>query len=265
MNPTGWMLTAAGLLVLGLLAWPSQPAGGGWFAAYRRPSRSGLWGTALPSLAAGGVAAWRVGVLTGLAVALLMGVCATTARVMSASRREVSRTEAMSRLAAVLANQAMVSSTVAEALSRSAPLVTGPVGQAAARMAEECAAGDVPAAAEAFVRAVPCAPAEWLADIVAITAAGGGRVGDALSVLEIRTGEHAATVRLFHAKVAALLPQLIAVVALGAGMVMAVAVAAADVGTWLAGPQGQLLTLLSSGLTVLLAARVLLPAWKGVN
>lgn len=265
MNPTGWMLTAAGLLVLGLAVWPSRTTGGAWFAAYRRPSRSGLWWTILPSLAAGGVAAWRAGVLIGLSAALLIGVCAVTVRVMAASRRQVSRTEAMSRLAAVLANQAMVSSTVAEALSRAAPLVTGPVGQAAARMAEECAAGDVSAAADAFVRAVPCAPAEWLADIVAITASGGGRVGDALSVLEVRTGEHAATVRLFHSKVAALLPQLIAVVALGAGMVAAVAAVAEDVGTWLAGPQGRMITLMSAGLTVLLSARVLLPAWKGVN
>lgn len=264
MNPTGWMLAAAGLLVLGLTVWPSRTSGGTWFAAYRRPSRSGLWWTTLSSLAAGGVAAWRAGILIGLSTGLLIGVCAVTVRVMAASRRQVSRTEAMSRLAAVLANQAMVSSTVAEALSRAAPLVTGPVGQAASRMAEECAAGDVSAAADAFVRAVPCAPSEWLADIVSITAAGGGRVGDALSVLEVRTGEHAATVRLFHSKVAALLPQLIAVVALGAGMVAAVAAVAEDVGRWLADPQGQLITLMSAGLTVLLSARVLLPAWKGV-
>lgn len=265
MNRTGWMLAAAGLLGLIAALWPVNPGGRAWFAAYRRPARAELRWIILPSLAAGAAAAWTAGILTGISAALLAGVCAATGRVMAASRRAVNRTEAMSRLTAVLANQATVSSTVLEALSRSAPLITGPVGQAAARLAEEGAAGDVQAAADAFVRAVPSAPAEWLADIVSITAAGGGRVGDALTALETRTGEHAATVRLFHAKVAALLPQLIAVVALGAGMVAAVAAAAADVASWLAGPQGQTVTLLTAGLTVLLAARVLLPAWNGVR
>lgn len=265
MNHTGWMLAAAGCLGLIATLWPVNPGGSAWFAAYRRPMRSELRWVALPSLAAGVAATWPAGILTGLSTALLVGVCAATGRVMAASRRAVRRTEAMSRLTAVLANQATVSSTVMEALSRSAPLITGPVGQAAARLAEECAAGDVQAAADAFVRAVPTAPAEWLADIVSITAAGGGRVGDALSALETRTGEHAATVRLFHAKVAVLLPQLIAVVALGAGMVAAVAAAAADVASWLAGPQGQIVTLLTAGLTALLSIRILLPAWNGVR
>ena len=143
-------------------------------------------------------------------------------------------------LAGVLANQASVAVTVTDAIGRAAPLV-GRLGRgrAAVALAADCEAVGVDAAAERFAARVPSSAARSLADLIAVSAEGGGRWAETVEVLEQEASQAADTARMFHARVRRHhAPHLALVVVLGAGLVAGAAWSADDVGAWLAGPGG---------------------------
>ncbi len=194
------------------------------------------------------------------AAAICAVVCTAAMKVLVTSRRRAAIDEGVARLAGVLANQASVAVTVSDAVTKAAPLVSGPVGHAAVAMAADCETVGIDIAAERFAARVPSAVAGSLADLVAVSAEGGGRWAKTVAVLEAEAAQTAATARLFHARVATAMPTLALVVLLGAGLVAGAGQAATDVGAWLASTQGA--ALLTAGAVVIaaLSARVLLPA-----
>lgn len=261
MSAIGWIVTAGGALAIGVLLWPAS--GTRWSmrvgTGFRR--RRGIPAEAVAATVAATLAvAAGVTPVHAAAAAIGVAVCAAAIKVLPASRRWNSTAEGVARLAGVLANQASVAVTVTDAIGRAAPLVSGSIGRAAMALAADCEAVGVDVAAERFAARVPSPTARSLADLIAISAGGGGRWAETVKVLEQEASEAAATARLFHARVAATMPTLALVVVLGAGLVAGAAWSADDVGAWLAGPAGAMLLLGGSAVVAVLSARVLLPA-----
>ena len=261
MSAAGWIITAGGALVIGVVLWPAS--GTRWSMRFGTGLRRR---TSIPTEAVGGAAAAMLTAAAGLApghgaaAAISVVVCAAAVKVLLASRRWNATAEGVARLAGVLANQASVAVTVTDAIGRAAPLVSGSIGRAATALAADCEAVGVDVAAERFAARVPSSAARSLADLVAISAEGGGRWTETVEVLEQEASQAAATARMFHARVAATMPTLALVVVLGVGLVAGAAWSADDVGTWLAGPGGAMLLLGGSAVVAALSARVLLPA-----
>ena len=261
MTPAGWIISGGGAVLVLLAVWPT--GGTRLSLAGRRRRRRRLRVPAVPvtALVAGGaVLGVRFTVLHALAAAVCGGVCAASLSVVADSRRWTATAEGMARLAGVLANQATVATTVADAVARAAPLVTGPVGEAAATLAAEAETVGIDVAAERFAVRVRSTTARSLADLVSISAEGGGKWADTARVLEAEASQAAVTARLFHSRVAAALPTVALVVFLSAGLVAGVGFTAADVAAWLAGPRGATLMFGGALITAALTARVILPA-----
>ena len=259
MSASGWMICAGGSLVLAVMLWPADGTRWSLRARTGRRRRARIPAEP-PAAAAAGAAMIALNLAAGHAAAIGAVVCTSATKVLVSSRRQVATAEGVARFASVLANQAAVAVTAADAVARAAPLVSGPVGKAAAAMAADCEGLGVDIAAERFAARVPSAVAASLADLVAVSAEGGGRWADTVSVLEAEASQTAATARLFHGRVAAAMPTLALVVLLGAGLVAGVGQVATDVGAWLAGAQGAALLLAGAVVTAALSARVLLPA-----
>lgn len=261
MTASGWVIGAGGALVLAIMLWPA--GGTRWSLRARTGQRRR---TRLPAEPPAAAAAGAIMIVLDLApghavaAAICAVVCTAAVNVLVMSRRRVATAEGVARFASVLANQAAVAVTAADAVARAAPLVSGPVGQAAVAMASDCESVGVDIAAERFAARVPSAVAGSLADLIAISAEGGGRWAETVSVLEAEAGQTATTARLFHARVAVAMPTLALVVLLGAGLVAGAGQVATDVGAWLASSRGAALLLAGSVVIAALSARVLLPA-----
>ena len=261
MSTSGWMISAGGALMLAVALWPTD----GTLWSLR--ARSGLrhrFRIPAALLAAAGAAAVIIALDLAaghaVAAAICAVVCTSAVKVLVTSKRRVATAEGVARFASVLANQAAVSVTAADAVARAAPLVGGSVGEAAVAMAADCESVGVDIAAQRFAARVPSAVAGSLADLVAISAEGGGRWAETVAVLEVEASQTAGTARLFHARVAVAMPTLALVVLLGAGLVAGAGQVATDVGAWLAGPRGASLLLAGAVVIAALSARVLLPA-----
>ena len=261
MNTSGWLITVGGALAVVVLLWPAS--GTRWSmrapAGRRRRLR-------LPAEPVAGAAAVVLVVVAGLApghaaaAAISAAVCTAAVKVLLMSRRWTSTAEGVARLAGVLANQATVAVTVTDAVERAAPLVSGSIKRAAMALSAECETAGVEVAAERFAARVPSSAARSLADLIAISAEGGGRWAKTVEVLEQEASQAAVTARLFHARVAAVMPTLALVIVLGGGLVAGASWSADDVGVWLAGPGGAMLLLGGSVVVAVLSARVLIPA-----
>lgn len=266
MSAAGWIMAIGGMLAVVVLLWPA--GGTRWSLRPRTGRRRRVQIPAeLPAAAAALVAMVVLGLSAGhgAAAALCTAVCTAAVRVLVASGRRTAIAEGVARLANVLANQASVATTVADAVARAAPLVSGPVAPAAAALAADCEIVGIDVAAERFAARVPSEAARSLAELVAISAEGGGRWASAAAVLGAEASQAAATARLFHARVAMAMPTLALVVLLGAGLIAGAGQVATDVGAWLASSQGA--ALLATGATVVavLSARILLPARAAVT
>ena len=261
MSAAGWIICAGGALTLVITLWPTDGTRWSMRARTGRRSRARI-PAELPAAAAAFAAMIALDLAAGhaTAAAICALVCASAMRVLMASRRRVATAEGVARFASVLANQAAVAVTASDAVARAAPLVSGPVGEAALAMAADCESIGVDIAAERFAARVPSAVASSLADLIAISAEGGGRWAETAAVLEAEASQTAATARLFHARVAVAMPTLALVVLLGAGLVAGAGQVATDVGTWLAGTRGAALLLAGATVIAALSARVLLPA-----
>ena len=260
MSASGWIITAGGALAVAVLLWP---------ASGTRWSMRNTAGPRRMRLAAepvAGVAAVALAMAAGLtpghaaAAAISAAVCTAAVKVLLASRRWTSTAEGVARLAGVLANQAAVAVTVTDAVGRAAPLVSGSIRRAVMALSAECETVGVQVAAERFAARVPSSAARSLADLIAISAEGGGRWAGTVEVLEQEASQAAVTARLFHARVAATMPTLTLVIVLGAALIAGASWSADDVGAWLAGPGGAMLLLGGSVVVAALSARVLLPA-----
>ena len=262
MSAAGWTITVGGALVVAVLVWPASGTRWSMRAAAGQRRRMRLPGEPLAGAAAAALVV-ASGLAVGHAAAAAIGavVCTAAVKVLLSSRRWVATAEGVARLAGVLANQASVAVTVTDAVGRAAPLVSGSVRKAAMAMTADCETIGVDVAAERFAARVPSSAARSLADLVSISAEGGGRWAETVEVLEHEASQAAATARLFHARVATTMPTLALVTALGAGLVAGAAWSARDVGVWLAGPGGAMLLLGGSTVVAVLSARVLLPAW----
>ncbi|MYI35912.1 MAG: hypothetical protein F4118_05725 [Acidimicrobiaceae bacterium] len=261
MSTSGWIICAGGSLVLAIMLWPAD--GTRWSLQARTGRRRlARIPAELPAAVVAGAAMIALDLAAGHAAAAAIGavVCTSATKVLVSSRRRVATAEGVARFASVLANQAAVAVTASDAVARAAPLVSGPVGKAAVAMAADCESLGVDIAAERFAARVPSAVAASLADLVAVSAEGGGRWAETVAVLEAEASQTAATARLFHGRVAAAMPTLALVVLLGAGLVAGAGQVATDVGAWLAGTQGAALLLAGAVTMAALSARVLLPA-----
>lgn len=261
MTIEGWIICGGGVVLLLLAVWPAGGTRLSLGGPRRRRRRLRVPAVPLAVLVAGGaVLAAGFTVLHALAAAICGGVCAASLSVVVDSRRWTATTEGVARLAGVLANQATVATTVADAVARAAPLVTGPVGEAAATMAAEAETVGIDIAAERFAVRVRSTTARSLADLVSVSAEGGGKWAETARVLEAEASQAAATARLFHSRVATGLPTVALVVFLSAGLVAGVGFTAADVADWLAGTQAAALTIGGALIIAALTARVVLPA-----
>ena len=261
MSTEGWIIVTGAAAVLALMLWPA--AGTRWSLRSRAQRRRRV---RLPAevpagaLAVAATALVDLGLGHAAAAAICAVVCTAAVKVLLVSRRWAATDEGIARLAGVLANQASVAVTVTDAVAKAAPLVSGPVRGAAVAMATDCKTVGVDVAAERFATRVRSSVARSLADLVAISAEGGGRWAESVEVLEHEASQAAATARLFHGRVATAMPTLALVTMLGAGLIAGAAWSADDVGEWLAGPHGAMLLLGGSVVLGALSARVLLPA-----
>lgn len=214
-------------------------------------------------LAAAAIVGW---LLWGWAYAIvgpvIVGIATGAISAQLKMKQAAEQAEGMSRMTSVLANQAMTSSTVGEAIRLAAPLVTGPVGEAAAAYAEGCAVNQHHQAANEFLRKVPrIASAEWLTDAVTVTEHGGGQIGAILETLDARAAEEAVHLRQAYSKAASNLPSLIVIVAVAALVVGGMGIVA-GVATWLVSPTGQLAVLIAAAIAGGLAVKSIKAATK---
>lgn len=260
MSAAGWIIASGGALILAIMLWPAD--GTRWSLRARAGRRRARLPAELPAGASAAALMIALGLTAGHAAAAAMSavVCTSATKVLVTSRRRAATDEGVARLAGVLANQASVAVTVSDAVAKAAPLVSGPVGHAAVAMAADCGTVGVDVAAERFAARVPSEVAGSLADLVAISAEGGGRWAETVAVLEAEASQTAATARLFHARVAMAMPTLALVVLLGAGLIAGAGQVATDVGAWLASTRGAMLLAAGSAVIAALSARVLLPA-----
>ena len=201
----------------------------------------------LAILATAAIVGWRLwGWGYAIVLPILVGISIKAVKAQIKMKQAAQQAEGMSRLTSVLTNQTLTSSTVGEALNLAAPLVTGPIGEAAASYAEGCAANQHHQAAAEFIRKVPrIVTAEWLTDAVTVTVRGGGQIGAILETLDSRAAEEAVHLRHAYSKAGSVLPSLIMVVLLAALVVAALGVVA-GVGHWLVSPIGQLVVLVAA-------------------
>lgn len=260
-------LTLFGVAAAGALAiwwWPSFPSGSLWGV---RPHRTGrgretflFW--AFPAAAAvAGAVVWGwtfMPVLGAVAWAV-----AASLRAQRRMRAAAGRAEAMARLTAVLANQTMVATTVSDALRRSAPLVSGPVGAAAAAYAAGCADNLHLQAGADFRRAVPgSSAARWLTEAVEVTIGGGVRIGPVLETLDNRAAEAAVKARYAYGKVGSMMASVAAVTGVSAAVV-AVMAPVAGIADWMVNDAvGRLTLVVAAGAAAGLAGWAVAPAGK---
>ena len=243
---------------------PSSPSGSLYGV---RPHRTGrgretalFWMFPAAGGAAGGVVlGWTFIPVFGAVVWVVAASFRAQRRMKAAARRA----EAMSRLTAVLANQTLVATTVSDALRRSAPLVSGPVGDAAAAYAAGCADNLHLQAGADFRRAVPgSAAARWLTEAVDVTIGGGGQIGPVLETLDNRASEAAVKARYAYGKVGAMMTSVAAVTAVSA-LVVAVMAPVAGIADWMVNqPVGQMTLVAAAGTVALLAGWAVAPAGK---
>lgn len=201
----------------------------------------------LAVLVAAAIVGWRLwGWAYAIALPIIVGIAVGAVNAQMKMKQAAEQAEGMSRLTSVLANQTMTSSTVGEAIRLAAPLVTGPIGEAAADYAEGCAANRHHQAATEFLRKVPrISSAEWLTDAVTVTEHGGGQIGAILETLDARAAEEAVHLRHAYGKAASNLPSLIVIIVCG-GLVVGGMGIVAGVASWLVGPTGQLAVLIAA-------------------
>lgn len=263
MSPLRWWIVSAGTILAGLIAWPARPATSRSLPAMLGPALRRRAELPWPLLAAACgtlAAAVRVPVLVAGSVGIVIFAAASAIRLTRASIRRVKLARDMAALAAVLANQAAVTADVPSALAAAAPLIAGPVGDAAADMARECETSGIEQAAHRFARQIPAASSVWLADIVIFAASGGSAWADVIDVFAVEASEVASTQQRFHSSVAASLPQLVTVLAVSVGLIAAAGLMSGDIGRWLISPQGSLVSCAAAVLAGVAVARILLPA-----
>ncbi len=158
--------------------------------------------------------------MLALSSAVVTAVSAMCFATVPVSRRKVTDAEDTARFISVLANQATVSRTVNEAITRAAPLMDGAVGESARTLAQECRTNGIEIAAQHFAQRTNTAAAAWLAEVIISAAAGGGKWASVLDVLESEATQDAVTARHFHSQVASSLTQTAAAILLGAGIVV---------------------------------------------
>ncbi len=261
MNPTGWIIlsTVLILVVLTLIPEPRPvPTLLALRAAHtRRAVREVRPWTVLGPFGAIAVGVWPAlqwGPALGAAAVTLYGIAAWALSIRARSSRRANHTERMARFAVVLANQAITATTLGEALTRAAPLVTGNVGVAARKLADGYAQGALADSAREFVQTVPVTSSIWLTDMLAVTGKRGSRVSDALTALEDLAATEADSARYFHRRVAAQMTPLTIALSLSIATVVGMAVWMPAFGVWLVSPGGQLVALGASLACALICA-----------
>lgn len=264
------VILGCGTALVAIIWWPA-PTGSrsmllGGIAAValsqRRVVRAGPAAAGLTVVLGFGMGLTLVGVVTGMAAAVLTAVCVWAVAVQTRSRRSMREADELAQLTSTLANQALVAPTVVEAVRQAAPLIPGRVGTAARQLAAECETGGLVEAATRFAGTIRRPIAEMVADVVAEAFRGGSQWVGLAEVLADEAAEAADTARHFHRYVAALMPQIAVTVVMAVGMVAITGFAARDVGRWLTSSVGQQFLLLLAVMTAALCARVLAPAWR---
>ena len=259
MTGAGWIVAAGAAVAVAVLLWPlrSMPKPPATVAgAPLGPLVSPA--AALASGAAGWALSGRVSV--GVSVGAMSAAVAVAAEVWVLSRKRIAVTEALSRLAGAVFNQAAVADSVTDALAQACESVAGPVGAAAEAMVQEAQGAGLEVAAERFGRRVGIPAAVWLADVVVVADATGASWAAPVKALEAEVTEAAATARRFGTAVASLMPALVAVLAVCSASVAAVIVTSRDAGRWLLDGPGALLLMTVSALTAAWCVVVLRPA-----
>ena len=250
MNGTGWIIVSTTMLSVLIVLIPDRrpvPTLLALRAARARQAvrevRPGMALAPLGGAIVGSVLAFRWGPALGMAAITLYSISAWALSIRARSARRTVHTERMGRLAAVLSNQAITATTVGEALTRAAPLVTGNVGAAARKLASGYERGTLADSAREFVQAVPVTASVWLTDILAVTGKGGGRVGEVLTALEELATADADSALHFHRRVAAQMAPLVIAMSLSAATVVGMGLWMPAYGAWLVSSGGQLVTL----------------------
>ena len=250
MNGAGWIiLSTALILVVSVLLPDPRPVPSLLAlraASARRAVREVRPGAVLGLLGGvtiGSLAANRWGPALGAAAVTVYGISAWALSIRTRSALRSMHTERMARLAVVLANQATTASTVGEALTRAAPLVSGDVGEAARKLATGYQQGTLDESAREFVGAVPVTASIWLTDILAVAGRGGGQVGEVLAALEDLAAAEADSARHFHRRVAAQMVPLVTALTLSVVSVAGMGAWMPAYGTWLVSSGGQLAAL----------------------
>ncbi len=263
MNSTGWIIVATVPALVALVLVPDARPVPTLLtlraARARRAVREVHPGTVLGPLGGTGVGlllAIRWGPALGVAAATLYGLAAWALSIRARSSRRATHTERMARFAVVLANQAITATTLGEALTRAAPLVTGSVGVAARKLAAGYAQGTLANSAREFVQAVPVTSSIWLTDMLAVAGKGGSRVSEVMTTLENLATAEADSARYFHRRVAAQMTPLVIALSLSIATVVGMAMWMPAYGIWLVSPGGQLVALGASVACVAICAPV---------
>lgn len=193
----------------------------------------------------------------GIAAGLIGGLVTCCLVVGPASRRNLARTDAVARFAAMLANQASVAPTVTAALERAAPLVGGSVGRQAHQLVDDCRSLGVDEAAQRFADQAATPAAHWLADVLVIAARSGAQWVKIMRVLEAEAGAVAATARHFHRRVAATMTSLVVAILMGVAIVVGTSMLNPTTWAWLTSSQGGSVALVSALMTTLFTGRLL--------
>lgn len=272
MNSTGWVIVASVLVAVVLVLIPDPrpvPTLLALRAARARQAvREGGPGAILAPLGGAGIGlllGFRWGPALGMAALTLYGVSVWAISIRTRSARRITHTERMARLSVVLANQATTATTLGEALTRAAPLVTGNVGVAARKLATGYEQGALADSAREFVQAVPVTASVWLTDMLAAAGRGGGRVGEVLTALEDMAAAEADSARHFHRRVAAQMTPLVIALLLSVATVIGMGVWMPAYGAWLVSPGGQLTALGAAAACTAVCAPVFASATAAVS
>lgn len=180
-----------------------------------------------------------------IAIGLAAGGSTRLFRLMIDARRITERTESISRLCGLLANQASARPTVPSAIEAAAEWASGSVEQPTRRLAAEVRSAGIERACARFVEDVGHPLAKALSDVLVEAHQSGAPWVDAVHTLSVQAHDTTESMRLLVREVASKMPMLVLTAGIGAGMLGGLTVLMPDTAAWYSSTNGQLMVLVT--------------------
>lgn len=194
------------------------------------------------------VSAAAVGANAAAVVAIGLAVASSTRlfRLMIDARRITERTESISRLCGLLANQATARPTVPAAIEAAAEWASGSAERPARRLAAEVRSDGIEMACSRFASDIDHPLAKALSDVLIEAHQSGAPWVDAVHALSVQAHDTTESMRLLVREVASKMPMLVLTAGVSGGMLAGLVLLMPDTADWYGTTNGQLMLMMVS-------------------